>query len=87
MNRNQVLAKLEQAWNSFRESYAGLSGEQLLQPGVVEDWSVKDLIAHVSWWEEESLKHLPHILTPKVKHAQQQGILRSLLAGLKTGSK
>ena len=28
-------------------------------------------------------KHLPHILTPKVKHAQQQGILRSLLAGLK----
>lgn len=65
MNRNQVLAKLEQAWNSFRESYAGLSGEQLLQPGVVEDWSVKDLIAHVSWWEEESLKHLPHILEGK----------------------
>ena len=32
-------------------------------------------------------KHLPYILTPKVKHAQQQGILRSLLAGLKTGSK
>ena len=31
--------------------------------------------------------HLPHILTPKVKHAQQQGILRSLLAGFKTGSK
>ena len=30
-------------------------------------------------------KHLPHILTPKVKHAQQKGILRSLLAGLKGG--
>ena len=30
-------------------------------------------------------KHLPHILTQKVKHAQQQGILRSLLAGLKGG--
>lgn len=27
--------------------------------------------------------HLPHILTPKVKHAQQQGILRELLAGLR----
>ena len=32
-------------------------------------------------------KHLPHILTPKVKHAQQQGIIRSLLAGLRMGSK
>ena len=30
-------------------------------------------------------KHLLHILTPKVKHAQRQGILRSLLAGLKGG--
>ena len=30
-------------------------------------------------------KHLPHILTPKVKHAQQKSILRSLLAGLKAG--
>lgn len=29
--------------------------------------------------------HLPHILTPKVKHAQQQGILRELIAGLKLG--
>ena len=28
-------------------------------------------------------RHLPHILTPKVKHAQQKSILRSLLAGLK----
>lgn len=31
--------------------------------------------------------HLPHILTPKVKHAQQQGILRSLLAGLRSGKR
>ena len=32
-------------------------------------------------------KHLPYILTPKVKHAQQQGILRSLLAGLRSGKR
>ena len=31
--------------------------------------------------------HLPHLLTPKVKHAQQQGILRSLLAGLRSGKR
>jgi hypothetical protein len=28
---------------------------------VTGDWSVKDIIAHVTWWEEEALKHLPHI--------------------------
>jgi len=62
MNKQQVLDKLEQAWQDFSESYAGLPDEKMLEPGVTEDWSVKDLMAHVSWWEEESLKHLPHIL-------------------------
>lgn len=62
MDRKQVLLKLEKAWAAFNQSYAGLNDDQMLQPGVMEDWSVRDLIAHVSWWEEESLKHLPHIL-------------------------
>jgi len=30
-------------------------------PDVTGAWSVRDLIAHVTWWEEEALTHLPHI--------------------------
>jgi len=62
VKKGQVLYKLEHAWASFHKSYAGLTDEQLMQPGVTGDWSVKDILAHVSWWEEEALKHLPHIL-------------------------
>jgi hypothetical protein len=62
MKRQHVLNKLEKAWASFQESYAGLTDEQLVEPGVTDDWSVKDILAHVSWWEEEALKHLPFIL-------------------------
>lgn len=62
MNKQQVLNKLEQAWTAFNGSYAGLTDDQMMQPGVTGDWSVKDILAHVSWWEEEALKHLPHIL-------------------------
>ena len=43
-------------------SYAGLSVAELLVPGVTGAWSIKDIIAHVSWWEEEALTHLPLIL-------------------------
>ena len=32
------------------------------EPGVTGSWSVKDVIAHVTTWEEEALKHLPTIL-------------------------
>jgi hypothetical protein len=34
----------------------------MAEPGVMGSWSVKDIIAHVTWWEEEALKHLPLIL-------------------------
>lgn len=32
-----------------------------MQPGVTGPWSIKDIIAHVTSWEEESLKQLPLI--------------------------
>jgi hypothetical protein len=62
MDKKQLLNKLNKSWSAFRESYAGLSDDQLLEPGVMGDWTVKDIIAHISVWEQESLTHLPHIL-------------------------
>ena len=59
MNTQQVLDRLDAAWRDFEASYAGLTDAQLLVPGVTGRWSVRDIIAHVTWWEEEALKHLP----------------------------
>lgn len=59
MKTQQVLDRLNAAWTDFEASYAGLSESRLLEPGVTGDWSVRDIIAHVTWWEEEALKHLP----------------------------
>ena len=62
MDRAQLLARLDKAWTAFTASYAGLSDVELLAPGVTGAWSVRDIIAHVTWWEEEALRHLPGIL-------------------------
>ena len=62
MNRQQLLHKLDKAWTEFTESYAGLSDAQLATPGVTNDWSVKDILAHVTTWEEEALQYLPLII-------------------------
>ncbi len=62
MDRSQLLKRLDKAWEAFKESYAGLSDSELMEPGVTGDWSVRDIIAHVTWWEEEALTHLPLIL-------------------------
>lgn len=61
MKTAQVLERLDKAWKDFEASYAGLTEEQLMAPNVTGKWSVRDIIAHVTWWEEESLKHMPVI--------------------------
>jgi hypothetical protein len=62
LDREQLLTRLEKAWRDFRESYSGLSDSQLIKSRVTADWSVRDILAHVTTWEQEALKHLPTIL-------------------------
>ena len=44
MKKHQEFQKLEQAWRALTESYAGLSDAQLMEPGVMGEWSVKDTL-------------------------------------------
>lgn len=62
MDHLQLLQRLDQAWTALAASYAGLSESEMLEPGAAGTWSVRDIIAHVTWWEEEALQHLPTIL-------------------------
>lgn len=62
MDRDQLSGRLEKAWAALRESYAGLPEEELSEPGVTGSWSVRDILTHVTTWEQEALKYLPVIL-------------------------
>ncbi len=77
MSKQKLLDKLESTWSAFRASWEGLSPEQMEQPGVAGEWSVKDILAHVTTWEEESLKHLPLIAA-----GERPGQYRQLYGGI-----
>ena len=62
MNRKQLLRRVDEEWHRFMETCHGLSAEVCQQPGVVGEWSVKDLINHVATWEEESVAALSIII-------------------------
>ena len=90
MDRAQLLKRVDRAWQGLLASYAGLSEAELMQPGVTGDWSVKEIIAHVTWWEEEALTHLPVILDggrPPRYSVQYGGIdaFNALMAERKAG--
>ena len=61
MNRQQLLQRIDKAWTEFRDSYAGFSDSQMTDALVTSTWTAKDVISHVTWWEEEALKYLPLI--------------------------
>ena len=65
MKKEQLILKIDDTWKAFKASYEGLTEAQMSTLGVVGDWSVQDIIAHVSTWEEECLKALPIILEGK----------------------
>jgi DinB superfamily len=75
-DQQRLLRQLDAAWTALTDTYAGLPEALLVRPGVVDDWSVKDIVAHVTTWEQEALKHLPLIVaggTPP-RYAAQGGI-------------
>jgi len=62
MDRARLLERIARAWRALEAAYSGLPASQLVAPGVTGAWSVKDILAHVTTWEEEALKYLPLIL-------------------------
>jgi DinB superfamily len=62
MDGQQLLKRLENAWIALKKSYAGLTDAQMMAPGVMEAWSVKDILAHITIWEGEALTYLPLIM-------------------------
>jgi hypothetical protein len=62
MNKHQLLKKIDSAWQQLKESYSGLSESQMMHPGVTGEWSIKDILGHVTTWEEEALKYLPMVM-------------------------
>ena len=50
--RRQMLAgELNDAREKLLDSFAGLSDEEMLLPGVAGDWSVRDILAHITAWD------------------------------------
>lgn len=53
MRRDQIVRELHESRKEFLQAIEGLEQAELHEPGVVGEWSIKDLLAHHSRWEGE----------------------------------
>lgn len=49
-----ILTRIDAEWQQFLPSLDGLSEEQAAIPGVAGYYAVKDLLAHLAWWENQT---------------------------------
>ncbi|MBI5961545.1 MAG: ClbS/DfsB family four-helix bundle protein [Chloroflexi bacterium] len=50
--KKDLMAEFQAERQKLAQLLAGLSEDQMVQPGVCEGWSVKDILAHVTVWEQ-----------------------------------
>jgi hypothetical protein len=50
VTKDQLLDLIEREHATFAGSFAQLSDGQMTQPGVENEWSIKDILAHISFW-------------------------------------
>jgi hypothetical protein len=51
-NKDQLLIDIQTQHRRLEKTLASLSEEAMLQPGAVGSWSVKDVLAHLTAWEQ-----------------------------------
>jgi uncharacterized protein (TIGR03083 family) len=61
MDKKQLLDELLSSRAQLLDSIDGLTPGQLTAPGAVEEWSVRDLLQHLSLWEAELVRFLLHL--------------------------
>ena len=59
--REDLIREEDRAWSEFWGAASALSREEMLEDGYYEDWSVKDLLAHVGSWLAEGAIMLERI--------------------------
>lgn len=53
MNKSEVLTALQSSRSAMLQALDGLPDADMQQPGAVDQWSVKDVLAHLVRWEVE----------------------------------
>ena len=64
-DKQDILTTLREEFNRWEELLASLSEEQITAPQLADNWSIKDVIAHLRAWQQRSIARLEAALLNK----------------------
>ena len=58
MDKTEFIQRVESARSEWNDLLAQVDDDLMLEPGIEGDWSAKDILAHVMWYEREMVQLL-----------------------------
>lgn len=74
MSKDKLVADIQLERQRLEESLAELSEDQMLVPGVLDDWTVKDLLAHITVWEQRMISWVAQTVRDEVPEMLPPGM-------------
>jgi hypothetical protein len=57
-----LLERIDEAWRKLFAALDDIPEDRLSEPGVIGEWSLKDLFGHLSFWDENALREVDRAL-------------------------
>lgn len=74
MTKSKLLVEIQFERERLEKTLAKISEAQKLVPGVMEAWTVKDLLAHITVWEQRMLRWLEQTVRDEVPEMLPPGM-------------
>ena len=74
MTKSKILELIHGERQALKAVLGPLSEEQLTWPGVESDWSVKDILAHITDWEQRMVRWIEESMRGEVPERPAPGM-------------
>ncbi len=59
---HELVQWIDVAWSDFLDAIDGIPDDRMDEPGVAGEWSLKNLLGHIAFWEDRAVGHIERAL-------------------------
>ena len=74
MTKSRLLEEIQIEHQRLEKTLAMVDKGQMLIPGVIDEWTVKDILAHITVWEQRMVRWLGEAMSGEVAHMLPDGM-------------
>jgi uncharacterized protein (TIGR03083 family) len=69
MDRDELFQRIDTTWQELQAALDGIPPERATEPGVAGEWSVKNLLGHITFWERNLVTEVQNLGPDEVVEA------------------